>query len=144
MGLWMKSNYLCIAALAIILAGLFFNLPCYAESQTAVEKKFNTFAGNWIFRIETAYLYTRKNPKIEFSNGQYRASFHQVAPDTIQTDVKPAAGSSSIFTGVLQYNEYLFQSKGATRDQALAGPFEPISLKKMTEIFLYDNGSWMP
>ncbi len=140
----MKSNFIRMAALSMVLAILFLPLPGHAESQAAVEQKFTTFAGTWILKIETAYLYTRQNPKIEFADGRYQASFYQIAADSIQTDVKAAAGSSSIFTGVLQYHEYLFQNTGATRDQALAGPFEPASLKKMTEIFLYDNGSWMP
>jgi len=148
---WMNSNQtrkrnvhrIMVKILCTFLAVTLFPLLCHAEPQTAVEKKFETFALNWIFRIETAYLHTRKTPKIEFINGRYQASFHQIVPDSIQTDVKPASGSSTIFTGVLQYHEYLFQSTGDTQSRALAGPFEPVSLKKMTEIFLYENGSWI-
>lgn len=140
----MKNNPAAIAVVFMVLAGLFFALPCRADTLQAVEQKFDVFARNWVFRIETAYLHTRENPKMAFADGRYQASYFYLAPDSIQTHVKPAAGSTSIFTGVLQYHEYLFQSEGTTREQALAGPFAAASLKKMTEIFLYENGSWMP
>jgi len=57
--------------------------------------------------------------------------------------VKKSDGSSGIYTGVLQYNEYLFQSAGSTRQLAETGKFEPGPMRQMIEIFLYEKGSWV-
>ncbi len=57
--------------------------------------------------------------------------------------MKPADSEDDMYTGVLQYREYLFESIGRTRDLAKTGKYTVRSVRQMTEIFLYDKGSWV-
>ncbi len=54
--------------------------------------------------------------------------------------MKPADSEDDMYTGVLQYREYLFESIGRTRDLAKTGKYTVRSVRQMTEIFLYDKG----
>lgn len=116
---------------------------CLANDLHLADTQFKTFGKSWVQKIQSAYLYSREHPKIEPDGTIYVASYYYIDPASVRTDVQQAPGSDQIYTGVLHYNEYLFQSRGNTREQALAGQYAPFSMKQMMEIFLYQDGSWV-
>lgn len=124
------------------MAGL-FSYPCQADDFDTVSSSFKKFSRDWVTRLQSSYLYTQDSPGIVKKNGQYVASFDHLDENSVKTSVKKADGPGRIYTGLLQYNEYLFQSTGKTRDLAGAGRFTAKSMKQMTEIFLYKDGAWM-
>jgi hypothetical protein len=107
------------------------------------EQSFSTFAAEWIDQIRTAYLYSRKAPKIEETATGFVASYHYLDTASVQWEIKPAEGQDGVFTSVLYYEEHLAQSRAATEANARKGPFAIVATKEMMEIFLYENGAWM-
>jgi hypothetical protein len=138
----MKNFKHCIIfVLAVCLAGI-CSFPCQAEDQETVSLKFKHFAGKWIGTLQDAYLHTKDAPKLVITEDQYAARYYYLDESSIKTSVKKAGGTGNMYTGMLQYKEYLLESTGKTRDLAESGKFTVRSVKQMTEIFLYDNGSW--
>ena len=135
-----KWRFIGLWIFLVLIPGL---LPCQAEDFPVVNEKFHTFALEWVTKIQSSYRYSQENPKIETDGDQFIASYYYLDETSVKTDVKGAKNSNQIYTGVLSYNEYLFQSRANTRSQALASKFEPVSMKQMMELFLYQDGSWV-
>ena len=117
--------------------------PCQAEDLDTVSLKFKEFAEEWVGKLQASYLYTHDNPELVQTGNQYTVRYYHLDQTSIKTEVKKADHSNQIYTGVLQYNEYLFQSTGQTRQSAETGKFSVKSMKQMSEIFLYEKGSWV-
>jgi len=132
-----------IMILIALSAGGIFSYPCQAEDLDTVSLKFQEFVQEWVLKLQTSYLYTHDKPELIQTSNQYTARYYHLDETSIKTEVKKADNSNQIYTGVLQYNEYLFQSAGQTRQLAETGKFAVKSMKQMTEIFLYEKGSWV-
>jgi hypothetical protein len=117
--------------------------PCQADDLEKVDQQFQQFVQEWVEKLQTAYLYNRETPELLEKEGAYVARYFQLDPDSIKIDVKRASGETGVYTGVLQYNEILFQSTGPTRRLAEKGQYTVKCVRKMIEIFLYDNGTWI-
>lgn len=139
----MNSRKFQITAILIILMAVIFLPPCLADDFDIVNTKFQRFSQEWVIKLQTSYLYTRNSPNIVKKGNQYLAAYYYLDESSIKTNVKQAKESSNIYTGLLQYNEYLLQSTGQTKHLAKSGQFSAKSLKQMTEIFLYKDGSWI-
>ena len=139
----MKNKKRIITTIVMILMAGVFSCPCQADDFGAVNTKFQSFSRAWVIKLQASYLHSKETPSLVKQENQYVASYYYLDENSIKTDIKQARGSNTTYTGLLQYNEYLLQSIAQTQSLAKAGPFVPKSLKQMTEIFLYENGSWI-
>jgi hypothetical protein len=129
-------------ALIILLAGVLTH-PCQADDLNRVEQQFEQFVQGWVKKLQTAYLYTRETPEVIKKDGRYVARYFYLDPGSMKTDVKQVSGESNVYTGVLEYKEFLFQATGQTRHLAETGAYAPKCVRQMIEIFLYEKGSWV-
>jgi hypothetical protein len=133
----------CFLVIWIILSAGVLIHPCQADDLNRVDQQFQQFVQGWVKKLQTAYLYTHESPEVVEKDGRYVARYYHLDPGSMKTDVKRASGETNVFTGVLQYNEILFQSTGQTRDLAQTGPYSVKCVRQMVEIFLYDKGTWV-
>jgi hypothetical protein len=131
-----------IIVLVLCLTGL-SPFPCQAEDKQTVSIEFQRFVQKWVDTLQKSYKYTQDAPELIVKGNQHIARYFHLDASSIKTEVKKAENTKDMYTGVLQYREYLFQSIGKTRDLAASGDYTVRSVRQMTEIFLYDNGTWV-
>lgn len=136
-------NRYSIMILVILSLWAVFPCPCQADDPDTVNLKFQEFVQEWVAKLQSSYLYTRDKPELVEAKNQYIARYYHLDETSIKTEVKKSDNSNQVYTGVLQYNEFLFQSTGTTRQLAETGKFKAGSMRQMTEIFLYEKGSWV-
>jgi hypothetical protein len=137
-----KTASFFLMAWIILSAGVLIH-PCQADDLERVDQQFQQFVQGWVKKLQTAYLYTRETPEVIEKDGRHVARYFQLDPGSMKTDVKRASGEADVYTGVLQYNEILFQSTGQTRRLAEKGQYSAKCVRQMVEIFLYDKGTWV-
>jgi hypothetical protein len=137
-----KTALFFLMAWIILSAGVLIH-PCQADDLEKVDQQFQQFVQDWVEKLQTAYLYTRETPEVIEEDGRYVARYYQLDPGNLKTDVKRASGETDVYTGVLRYNEILFQSTGQTRPLAERGQYSVKYVRQMVEIFLYDKGTWV-
>lgn len=74
---------------------------------------------------------------------EYIARYLAVDMDSVTTDITPAQGSGAKYIGSIIYFEQIFESRGATSEEALAGEFELVRMRHITELFRYNRGKWI-
>ncbi len=75
--------------------------------------------------------------------GVYVAQYYYVPEDSIRVsyrDTEP--GTPFKYAGQVRYRECLYESRGATKEEALTGQFSQVSTKNMTEIMRYVGNGW--
>ena len=74
---------------------------------------------------------------------EYIARYLEIDVSSLATEITLAQGRGAKYIGSVIYYEQIFESRGATRAAALAGEFELVKLRHITELFRYDKGKWI-
>ena len=84
----------------------------------------------------------RKAQLVQAGNG-FLARFSRLESDSRELEVKVTDSAGCPFVGVLKYLEHSYEARGATAEQALAGPFRRVKTVRVTEIFSYAGDAWV-
>lgn len=74
---------------------------------------------------------------------EFIARYLAVDLDSVDTAITEAQGAGAKYIGSIIYYEQIFESRGATREEALAGEFELVRMRHITELFRYNRGKWI-
>ncbi|MBG0776715.1 MAG: hypothetical protein H0S85_09840 [Desulfovibrionaceae bacterium] len=105
--------------------------------------KFKSFAIVWAAKVNSNYRCTRARAEVVRRGEAFVARYFALDPATIQTTVKPSTSKASPFVGIMRYLEGVYESSGATRAEALGGPFSLVKQTRITEIFRYSKDDWV-
>ncbi len=102
--------------------------------QERANRAFESFAQQWMGKMQKAERSNRSKPKIE-SGGQY--TYRGYATD-FETELKPTGHPSAPYVGVLRYRENLYACSDRKATRCSVAASTPV-----TEIFRYQGGRWV-
>lgn len=148
MTLHMKSAF-CALALAslIVLSGQAQAAPqpdkqSSEETTLDVKAKLDSFAEDYVLRINTTIKPNRNHVSVKKTGRQYIASFREVDLDTMVTEIYPSKAPGCSYVGHIIYLEKEYESIGKTRNAAQKGEFKQMRARRIRELFRYNNGKW--
>lgn len=74
---------------------------------------------------------------------EYIARYLAVDLENVNTEITVAQGSGAKYIGSVIYFEQIYESRGPTKEEALAGEFELVRMRHVTELFRYNRGKWI-
>jgi hypothetical protein len=102
-------------------------IPTNDPAQARAESSFQTFASEWMQKME----------RVENQNrAQAHGSSYRGYASEFTTELKPTGSASAPYVGLLRYNEQTCAAGSASECQ-VAG------IVKVTEIFRYQGGRWI-
>ena len=105
--------------------------------------QFHHFTGRWLERIRDNMRFSERKAQVVRSAGAFLAKYSRLESGSRQMEVKATDSPGCPFVGVLKYLEHQYEARGATADQALAGPFQRVKTVRVTEIFRYSGDAWV-
>lgn len=108
-------------------------------AEEAARQSFDTFTITWMRKLTKI---DRHKEKVTETNGSFSVEYLKYLP-TRYTVVKKTKSEETPFIGILTYYKRKFHSTGTTKKEALAGPFEELATKQVSEIFRYTKGKWV-
>jgi len=131
--------------LGVALCVLFLATPVVFAAEhglSEAEKSFIVFKDKWFSKLNQHCRHGKENMEV-LSNGEgfYVAQYSEVAEQSLE--VKETGVKESPFVGILRYHRTTFSAEAMTKEEALNGPFNTVSLQGVTEIFRYSNGEWV-
>lgn len=128
--------------LTILLGGSAFAANLNTASQNE-QNEFVTFAATWVTKLNRSHIKGFHNMEILLKpNGKYLARYHHIDPASIKCKVKKTSSRKKGMVGLLKYIETIYESDGATPQQARANPFKPVKSIRITEIFSNSGKGW--
>ena len=137
----MVSKTLLLAALLVLTlacpvgAGPPAAIP--ASGRERASRAFDSFAEEWMAKMERAERNNRSQPKLKTVGSQQQFTYRGYASD-FETELKPTGHPSAPYVGVLRYREHLY----ACTDRA-ARTCSVAAQTPVTEIFRFQNGRWV-
>jgi hypothetical protein len=126
--------------LALLLAAPAFAGPPAAIPDAGRERAgraFETFASEWMAKMEKAERNNRRQPKAASNGGGRHFTYRGYGSD-FKTELKPTGHPAAPYVGLLRYREELYTcSDKATKDCSVA------THTPVTEIFRFQNGRWI-
>lgn len=119
--------------------------PAASAAMERARMEFEVYAAQWVDLVSRNLMHTREEMEIAAeADGSIAARYVEVDRDAVALTVKASAsgGAACPFIGVLRYVERRYESRGASEDEARAGPFSRVGAQRVTEIFRYVNGRW--
>ena len=96
-------------------------------------RAFETFANEWMAKMERAERQNRSRPKASAGSFTYRGYASE-----FETELKPTGHPAAPYVGLLRYREQLYScSDKAAKDCSVA------TQTPVTEIFRFQNGRWV-
>ena len=77
------------------------------------------------------------------TGAEYIARYLAVDTDSVTLEITPAQGAGARYIGSIIYYEQVFECRGDTTEQALAGEFKLVRMRHITELFRYNQGRWI-
>ena len=77
------------------------------------------------------------------SGAVYIARYLEVDVASLATEITVAEGFGAKYIGSVIYYEQIFECRGATKEEALAGEFDLVRKRHVTELFRYNKGRWI-
>lgn len=108
----------------------------------SLHSSFQDFAHSRIKLLNRNYLHTPDNMDLKPQGSCFVASYSRVEQDSIQIAVKETGSRETRFIGILSYTESVYESKKHCGREEVKGPFNPVSRRRITEIFRYAGQSW--
>ena len=135
-------------SIPVIFLILFVSFPslafCVQDYQDA-ERKFHAFQYEWLGKLRVLTGCSSEVVTIEPNgngDGGYIATYREIGDPSLVL-VKPTGEKGVPFVGTIRYDESFFQSEGATPEEAKAGEYTCVKIRRTTEIFYYRNGRWI-
>ena len=132
---------------------LFSAVSALAAEQSApaprspeMEKAFSqldTFARSHLAVVCRAIRPSLDMKEVEQRGGEFIARYLAVDVDSLTTDITVAHGPGAQYIGTVIYYEHIFESRGKTSAEALAGEFEVVRMRHVTHLFRYHKGKWI-
>jgi hypothetical protein len=137
----MQLRLLLIAACVLLFASLSLAGPPAAisedESHQRTMLSFNSFASDWMAKMERVETQNRARPQILPNGPQSLITYKGYGAD-FEIEIKRTGYARAPFVGLLRYKEQLFTctDPGATRCRIA-------SITPVTEIFRFQDGRWV-
>ena len=125
-----------ISLLALLLAAPAFAGPPAAipdGGQERAGRAFETFANEWMAKMERAERQNRSKPKANGSQFTYRGY-----DSDFQTELKPTGHPAAPYVGLLRYREEVYTCSDRAAKNCSVSTRTPV-----TEIFRFQNGRWV-
>ncbi len=106
------------------------------------KKRFETFAKDWMARLESINGQNLKNIKLANDPNGYSGRYICYGPEC-DLEVKPTASKEAPFIGILRYKERHMEKRGLTFSEATEAPSIVAVEVPVTEIFRYSKGKWV-
>jgi hypothetical protein len=104
-----------------------------SDAQRAAAAALDTFASQWMARMERVEDANRRKPQRDARSIHYRGY-----SDDFRVELRPTGYPGAPFVGLIRYGEQLFTCSDAGATRCGVAQTTPV-----TEIFRYQNGRWV-
>lgn len=85
-------------------------------------------------------LPNKAKPEYKQAGGEWIASYIDVDPNSVTTEMRPGANGS--YVGVIHYQEKFMECRGATKQAALNGSCKQVRARNLSELIRYNGKVW--
>ena len=113
-----------------------------AEDSAQVKAKLDSFVSEYVQRCNTNVNSCRTKPTVAPRDGRMVATYIEIDPTSVETEVFPAKDKHFTYMAKLMYVEHTYESVGNTREEALQGAYKRVKSRRLTELPRYAQGKW--
>lgn len=111
-----------------------------AKSEAQIKAELDQMGRKLAAQSSRTLLPNKSNKEIKQVGGQWVASYIDVRPDEVRTELRK--GASGQYVGSIRYSEHFMECRGATRQAALSAPCQEVRSRNLNELIRYDGKQW--
>lgn len=116
--------------------------PQPVEDIATVEAKLIDFIEDYLEDCNINATACRTKPVVQPREGKMVAHYFEMDLKSLKTEVYPSPTPEFTYIAQISYVEHIFESEGATKEEALAGKYKRVKSRKLTELPRYIKGKW--
>ena len=112
------------------------------ERELKLYSDFTRFADAWVQRLNDIHAEGRSKMTVAQNGDKFLARFHLIEKKSAVVRESPSRPGQ--YTGILRYQDTLYQAEGETEAETRNGQFAPVpgTARAVSEIFQWMQGAW--
>lgn len=116
--------------------------PQPVEDIATVEDKLRVFLESYLEDCNINATACRTKPVVQARDGKQVAHYFEMDMKSLKMSVYPSPVPDFTYMAQVSYVEHVFESEGATKEEALNGKYKRVRSRKLTELPRYIKGKW--
>lgn len=114
------------------------------EDIVTIQAKLDAFAKDFVDRASIYVRPSRSEPQVEKQSAKLVvARYVEIDPSTLRTELIASQQVDFTYIAKLIYVEHIYECQAASPKEALAGPFQRVKSRRLTELPRYMKGKWV-
>ncbi len=117
-------------------------VPVAAADPEKLQQDLDVFAKSCVVNMNNQIKPGIRTKQLTKTPEGFQAHYIAVDPDSLSTSFSPSEHKIVPYIGRMMYHEVEYVCMGKTEKEALAGPFNEVNRRPMTELIKYMKGKW--